>query len=766
MWRKGVLVVFIIVLFSLLNARPVFSVNIDNCSVMDTQGETYNLTQDIPNSANSTCMDIAADDVILDCNGYEIDGVDGGSSYGVRIVNYDNVTIRNCEISDWAYGIDMSGSTDSRIYNNFITSNDRGMNVVSSSNNNNFTNNTVFFNTNYGVAIVSSSNNNFSYGNVSNNTNHGFYLSSADGNRIEYAAVGFNEQDGFNLDTSDGNVIYENNITSNKARGFYAASSSGNRIEGGNVKSNGNTGIRLYESTDNNVSGVNSSLNTNDGIYLESSSNGNRVENVIISDNTGNGIYVGSSSSSVITGFESYSNYNGLIMSYGSGNNLTGGSIHSNDNYGVSMSYSNNNYIVDTSVSASGDYEVYATDTGSSQNYFINTTFDKSDVSIGGSTTIWVRWYLYVQVRNTDENPLGGAGVNITDTYESSWFSNQTNSSGYIPKQTLSEYNQTSVGKNYYTNYTVNASMKGYHKNSTEVNLTGSLFFTVYLSTIPPPAVEVKTYDLGLSETTLFKPDMIVRVRAQVTSWSGRGYLENATIDITDNTKSLVKDNELMVNISEITNGYLYEYNYTLPPDASGLWTINVTAVDEGFREGFDTIKIAVSLLSLQVKLVLNSTSDSIYIPGTGERTFSGLTTSKYLTPQHYYIASYSGDALKSVVFSWMNPVSIFTEKGSNTYGIGTNQRFPNSMVFLVFSRGNWRQINNRIGMVKRGEFLSQISPSFSYGMGDKYPLKIVLSYNNIDINDTLSVGRGYSRVSIENKGAVGNKINLGVERI
>ncbi|NIO23326.1 MAG: hypothetical protein GTN38_04865 [Candidatus Aenigmarchaeota archaeon] len=68
--------------------------------------------------------------------------------------------------------------------------------------------------------------------------------------------------------------------------------------------------------------------------------------------------------------------------------------------------------------------------------------------------------------------------------------------------------------------------------------------------------------------------------------------------------------------------------------------------------------------------------------------------------------------------------------------------------------------------MIEKGEFLSHISPTFSYGLGNKYPLKIMLSYDNIDINDTLSVGRGYGRISIENKGVVGSKVNLGIERV
>lgn len=773
MWGKGVLLtIFVTVLFGILNAQFVLSVNINSCSVLDTPGETYILTQDIWNSTNTTCMDIQANDVVLDCQGKRIDGVDGASTYGVRIINSDNVTVRNCEISDWTYGIYMSSSTDDKIYNNLITSTtDRGVNVITSSNYNNFTNNTVYLNDGYGVAFISSNYNNFSYGNVSNNTNHGFWFSSSDNNRIEYTVINSNAQDGINFDTSDNNVIYENNITSNQARGIYISSSSWNRIEGGNVKSNGNTGIRLYQSTNNNITGVNSSLNTNYGIYFESSSNSNRIENSIVSKNTLNGIYIDASGNNLVTRVESYSNtFNGIAVTYTSNNNFTRCYIHSNGDDGVYLSNAYDNFVIDTVITDSVGYDIYATDSAYSNNYFINSTFDKNDVSVNSNTRVWVKWYLLVQVKDTTENPLQEANVSIKDKYDKLWFSGQTNSSGYVQRLILNEYNQTSAGKSFYTNYTVSANKSGYSPNQTFENLTANSFLVLYLQPIGPPTVQVKTYTRALVESGVFKPGGMVRVRASVTSSEGRDYLANATIVIKDHEGVTRVDNENMLNVSEITNGYVYEYNYTLPKDASGLWLINVTATDEGGSKNYDFKRIALVSLNFQVKILLNDTWDSakIYIPGAGEKTFTQLSQMSPYTdasPPHYYLASYLNNVLLSLVISPDNPLSIHASTIPGKYEMQVDQRFSNSLVFLVFSRGNWRQVNNRIGMIEKGEFLSQISPTFSYGLGDKYPLKIVLSYDNIDINNTLSLGRGYSRIAIENKGSIGSKVNIGLER-
>jgi len=492
---------------------------------------------------------------------------------------------------------------------------------------------------------------------------------------------------------------------------------------------------------------------------------------VVAVGNTGNGVYIESSSNNLILSVTSRSNSNGVLINYGSNNNLTGGDIRSNSNNGIRLTYTTNNFVRDTIINSSGGYEIYTSDTSSSHNYFTNTTFDKSDVSVDGNTIIWVRWYLQIEVRDTSENPVEGANVTVTDVYESVWFSGLTNSSGYTPLQILTEYNQTSSGKSFYTNYTVNVTKSGHPSNQTRLNITRSELLVIHLQSISPPSVEIKTYTQALAETSVFKPGRMVRIRADVTSAGGRDYLSNATVLIKDHLGNIMVNNVEMVNVSEITSGYVYEYNYTLPSNAQGLWSIRVTAMDEGNGEGYDSRKIAVSGVSIQVKLILNTTWNSadIYVPGIGEKSFEAFQTLSPHTdanPPHYYIASYLDDILISLVFSSGNPLSISASTEGGKYELQIDQRFPNFAAFLVFSRGNWRQVNQRIGMIEKEEFLSEISPSFSYGLGDKYKFRIELSYDNIDFNNTMSVGRGYSRILIENQGAAGDEVTINLTRV
>ena len=74
----------------------------EECFTITSPGE-YHLTGDIINSTTSNCITIRADDVIFDCEGNLIDGNDAAQN-GINIglfASKDNVTIKNCRLSDW-----------------------------------------------------------------------------------------------------------------------------------------------------------------------------------------------------------------------------------------------------------------------------------------------------------------------------------------------------------------------------------------------------------------------------------------------------------------------------------------------------------------------------------------------------------------------------------------------------------------------------------------------------------------------------------------
>ena len=72
-----------------------------NCLDVTSSG-TYYLGADISNSPRNVCINISSDNVVLDCNNHLIDGIDADNTYGIYTNKHNNITIKNCVITDWA----------------------------------------------------------------------------------------------------------------------------------------------------------------------------------------------------------------------------------------------------------------------------------------------------------------------------------------------------------------------------------------------------------------------------------------------------------------------------------------------------------------------------------------------------------------------------------------------------------------------------------------------------------------------------------------
>ena len=180
---------------------------ISACSILNESG-TYLLTADIINSTGDPCMDFNVNNTILDCQGYLIDSNLGGNANGIDIIEKNNITVRDCSISEWSLG-------GIYVYDSYNIS---------------ILNNTVYSNTARGIAIITSYN-----VNVLNNK----LYSSVIGRGIYVSSNSYN------------NTISNNEIYSNDADGIYIDDSTDNIISNNNIYSNGDNEIELYEAEDN-----------------------------------------------------------------------------------------------------------------------------------------------------------------------------------------------------------------------------------------------------------------------------------------------------------------------------------------------------------------------------------------------------------------------------------------------------------------------------------------------------------------------------------
>ena len=117
----------------------------------------------------------------------------------------------------------------------------------------------------------------------------------------------------------------------------------------------------------------------------------------------------------------------------------------------------------------------------------------------------------------------------------------------------------------------------------TTISSTFVSFMFSYDRYFPAPVVQTpSTYDnITMAAKTTFHRNDGMTVRVNVTDENGRDDIDKVLIKILNTTSVVKVDNATMTSITQIPNGYTYEYNYTIPSDAdAGTWTINVYAND------------------------------------------------------------------------------------------------------------------------------------------------------------------------------------------
>ncbi|MCA9459265.1 MAG: hypothetical protein KC550_01820, partial [Nanoarchaeota archaeon] len=250
MKKEGVLI-FIIVSFIMITSS--YAPSISSCNNFTSSG-IYTLSSDILNSSVEKCMNISSNNVVLDCQGYSIEG-DGITKYGIyakRGSSEDaNITIQNCHLNNWNAdtfkGVmnfeytDKINIINSSSNNNAFLTSGLSFNFVEIVNINNFTGNNNY----YGINLVSNANNVIINNSITNNNNIGVYVQiSTNINLSNY--ISSNNTEGIKSNSGDFN-INNFNISDNRNYGihFYNPYTNTNNILNGIVSENGKFDIWL-----------------------------------------------------------------------------------------------------------------------------------------------------------------------------------------------------------------------------------------------------------------------------------------------------------------------------------------------------------------------------------------------------------------------------------------------------------------------------------------------------------------------------------------
>lgn len=269
----------------------------------------------------SAGLEIAADNITLDCAGKIIDGKGKAGETGININSKSNITLKNCKVKGFFIGVGASGGSNIIIENGDFSGNSIGSPVSISS--------------------------------------------GTEGSPVENLS-GQNQDTGAGIQfdgVSESKII--NSTSKNSVAGVILNNSSNVQILGGNYSNNSGWGIKLKSSSNNIISNVVANGNdrwcVNDGIIhrgcesaavlLIDGSNNNSILNNQLND-SGDGFYINGDghvpSNNNTIAYNTANNAvngNSIETTFSSGNKFIGNKV-AGSNYGLWLGYSEHSYVI------------------------------------------------------------------------------------------------------------------------------------------------------------------------------------------------------------------------------------------------------------------------------------------------------------------------------------------------------------------------------------------------------------------------------------
>jgi hypothetical protein len=247
---------------------------VTGCRVIDSRGR-YELTADVTNSTDSTCIDVRSSDVIIDGNGHTIDGVGAAGTVGVFANGtngtLDNVSVRDLVVTDWADGVRFEDAADGRVERVVAERNGDGFDLVGSPGTA-VSDVTVADSDAAGFRLDSSPGNRFTNVSVTDSGSQGFVFSGSGENRLSDVSAAGSGGSGFSFEVgSGGNTLTDVSAGDSGGSGFsFSSASGGNSLENATVEDSDGAGFSFLYAT-----------------------GGNTLTNVTVVDSGGDGVFVG-----------------------------------------------------------------------------------------------------------------------------------------------------------------------------------------------------------------------------------------------------------------------------------------------------------------------------------------------------------------------------------------------------------------------------------------------------------------------------------------
>jgi len=398
----------------------------------------------------------------ITCNNNNAVGISLEGSFNSTLSS-NNVTINGNSSGSDSAGVMFTNSSFNELSSNLIITNGAGthglslpnFNGTAPNNNNNITSNTII--------VTGTSSRNINLQNSINNqiiSNNLTSYSNSTANPVAALLL-----DGSNYTLINSNVIIAWNATTS---GIYLTSYSFNGSYSNNISYNiisAYGGGRTY------------------GLYISEFSNFTRVlfNNITAANFTGIHLKSGSNvfqNNSIINSAAGYE-----LAERAINNNITSDRLINNTNGIEIKGYSGNKYnniFRDVQlINNTADLSVFVSPR--SNLTFINSSINRSRISVSVSTKAVVKWYVDVNVTDTSLNPISGATVTAYDSLSRFAENTSTNSNG-IARLEVIEYYRTNNITFFLTPSTIIAKKANYTSNSTVINLMNQTYVRVNLS--------------------------------------------------------------------------------------------------------------------------------------------------------------------------------------------------------------------------------------------------------------------------------------------
>ncbi|MBW2981400.1 right-handed parallel beta-helix repeat-containing protein [Candidatus Woesearchaeota archaeon] len=218
--------IFVIIIFC---SAGVYAANCNattacNCGDTLIGSRTLNASDNLTGCSGNG-LTISTSNLVLDCDGYDISGDSSGPvDWGVGISSANNITIKNCNISNfepWAVLVDGGNNT---LYNNTLIN--CGTGIATTNSGNNFTNNIIYkssLGTTRGIYLNNGADNNSLINNTIYNYLYGVQLGGGSNDNLLKENNLYNNSYGIYMASSSNvNTIYHNNIYNSNVNEVYS----------------------------------------------------------------------------------------------------------------------------------------------------------------------------------------------------------------------------------------------------------------------------------------------------------------------------------------------------------------------------------------------------------------------------------------------------------------------------------------------------------------------------------------------------------------